>query len=100
MSRRRIRVRCPVVVEGESVQADALCVDISAGGCAIETFAGPPVGSTVVVLIDLPGFGRIRAAAEVVRANGEEPRQELGLRLVELDQSNLVRLHTYLAATR
>ncbi len=94
---KRVRVRCPVTLDVGGNVAKALCVDLSATGCAIETAGELEVGAPVNVSIELPVQGTVRAKAEVVRTQPGMVLRGLGLRLVALDQSSLSRLHTYLA---
>jgi hypothetical protein len=96
---RRVRMRCPVILKMGPDEATAVCVDLSAGGCAVELQGGLPVGATVELSIDLPGIGTLRAPAEVVRSREGLVLRELGLRLMTLDQTSLDRLHLYLTGS-
>jgi CheY-like chemotaxis protein len=64
----RIRVTCKVLIEWASQQINGTTLDLSLGGTFVQASGIPPMGSSVIVKLDLkPGKPPIRLAARVVR---------------------------------
>ena len=91
---RRVAVNRPAKVDHEAAN-QATCRDLSGNGCGLRIEGELPLGSTLSVTIHLPE-GPLTVPAEVVRVESED----IGLRLVSLDQGNLSLLHSYLAHKR
>jgi c-di-GMP-binding flagellar brake protein YcgR len=69
----RVYLGAPCVVRGESIEnLTAELVDISAGGCCIQTSSAVTVATPVTLEFDLPDGSRIENLAAVVRSNVNE----------------------------
>ena len=92
----RVDVRVAAVVTAGEAVHEALCVNLSTGGLALQLEQPPMPGETVAVVIAMPNGENIDAQAEVVHTGARNP-DEVGARFVNLDQGALMAIHSFVA---
>ncbi|HUA01835.1 MAG TPA: response regulator [Candidatus Aquilonibacter sp.] len=69
----RVKLQCNVAIECESKRLTGTTLDISLGGLFVRSSQALPVGSSVVVKLEIrPGQAPLRFGARVVRVSGED----------------------------
>ncbi len=93
---KRVPVFCPVSFWGDSLQDEAVCVNLSRGGMALAVSSALPEGSLLRLSALLPGHGYVVATVVVVWARtGHQDR--IGVRFIHLAQDALRSLTEFIA---
>jgi len=98
---RRVNVRYAKIDGAESESNEAVTANIGVGGAYILSNDPPPVGTKLLISIDVPTSNEVIEVKSEVRWNttrGGEERAGLGVKFLDLDVESLLKLSEYFAS--